>query len=106
MEISPQILAIIEKDAMIKNVKVLIEKLQQTFGTAEKIKLINEQDKHGYCLVHYFSAVDYHEIINILSINGADMNVKTRDCKKTPLIIATEYGNEMSVKAILESSNR
>lgn len=104
MDLNPQILSIIERDQMIKNVKNLIEQIEESFGTSEKIKLINEVDSHGFCLVHYFAAIDYHEVLNILSINGADMNILTRDCKNTPLIIASEYGNEKSVKVILEHS--
>ena len=91
---------------MIKNVQDIIIKLDQVFGSEEKVKLLNEADNYGFCLVHYFCAIGYHEVVYILGDHNIDINVKTRDCQRTPLILASESGHELTVKAILDVSNK
>ena len=69
--------------------------------------MINKLDSHGFCLLHYFAAINYCDCITLLMENGADMNVQSRDSKlRTPFIIAAHFDHEASVKLILASQGK
>lgn len=63
-------------------------------------KILNEQDEQGATLIHYVTALDYHELITLLHEHGCDINVKTKN-NITPLVIAAANNFEKSVKRLI-----
>lgn len=62
--------------------------------------MINEIDAEGGALIHYITALDYYELLNLLHENGADLNLKSKE-NLTPLVIAAAKGCEKSVKKLI-----
>jgi len=59
-------------------------------------EIINKVDKNGFALIHYFTLVNFHESIKLLSDFGADLNILAND-GSYPLLIAASRGHETSV---------
>ena len=63
----------------------------------------------GATLIHYFAALNYHEMIQVLSHYGANLSLKTSTIdgqalpkqELTPLMIAAARGNEKTVKKLM-----
>lgn len=49
------------------------------------------------------AAMDFFEVIHLLTLRGVDYEYKMGDYKKTALHIAVEYGNELSTKLLLNN---
>ena len=58
--------------------------------------MINYQDKDGFALIHYFTYLDYHEMVRLLAENGADLELTAKD-GNYPLMIAAARGHEKTV---------
>jgi ankyrin repeat protein len=62
--------------------------------------LLNEYDPNGATLIHYITAMNYHEMITLLHEYGADINILTKS-GLSPIVIAAAKGYEKSVKRLM-----
>ena len=64
--------------------------------------MLNEEDEHGFSLIHYFALVDYHDSIRLLAENGANINILSSSGNSSSLLLAATRGNEQSVQVLLK----
>lgn len=74
--------------------------MKQQMAREEVVKILNEADEQGATLIHYVTALDYHELIVLLQEHGSDINAKTGN-NITPLVIAAANNFEKSVKKLI-----
>jgi hypothetical protein len=63
----------------------------------DNLYLLRSEDKHGVQLIHYFCALNLHEVISLVSKLGVDMQAKVRGRSWTPLLIAASYDFKESI---------
>jgi ankyrin repeat protein len=82
--------------------KTILEKLKSKFSE-QMLELVDSFDENGCALVHYVTALNYHELIPILNEYGANMSLKTfsKIDQLTPLMIAAAKGHEKTVKKLM-----
>ena len=66
------------------------------------VQVLNESDEHGASLIHYFTALDYPELIEFMHSQGADINLKAKDSNFSPLVIAAAKGLDKSVRILMK----
>lgn len=78
-------------------------------GEEEKVKQhlhkgtnVNSYDSGGYAPLHYAARKGHIEIAHILLRSGADINIRTRAGKATPLLRAAYSGKENMCKFLVE----
>lgn len=82
--------------------KVLV-KILDLAKEKNQIGSIDQLDKHGYALIHYFSLINYHEAIQLLAENGANLNLRVKNSKNYPLYIAAAKGHERTVSVLIQN---
>ncbi len=93
-------LELLGRAAFEKLVHGLFKRLRQRLGAEETVRIINEQDEHGCALLHYVTALDYYELIEVFAHYGAALDVMTKD-NLTPLIISAAIGNKKTLSQLL-----
>ena len=83
-----------------------VKKVLEAFAAVnddETIKYeLDQLDIYGVSLIHYFTVLDYHELIQLIVTHGANPNIKAKGSFYTPLIIAAARGYDHSVKVLIE----
>lgn len=75
----------------------------QHLAVSEIGALIDSPNALGFSLVHYFSAVNYHEAIKFIASKGANVNLESKNDRKVcPLMIAVTKNHERSVQALMQ----
>lgn len=78
----------------------MFEKMRKILPKEEIKRIINALDENGAALLHYFSALDYYEVVSLFKQIGADLNVKSWN-GLTPLFISASRGNEKTVSKLV-----
>jgi ankyrin repeat protein len=61
---------------------------------------LNELDKHGNALIHYFAHLNYFEAIKLIAENGANVNILSTT-QQYPLLIAAAKGHDSTVSTVI-----
>ena len=92
---------IIEADNIVETVKNTITNLLVRFRRDQIAEWLNTPDEFGACLIHYITALNLTDLIEFLSMHGADINVKAKDTNLTPLVIAAAHGHDQSCRILM-----
>ena len=66
--------------------------------------MLNGVDHFGFNLVHYCILLNDLEMLNLLALNGASLNIPTGEIPaRTPLVMAAELGHEQLVKILVRA---
>lgn len=92
------------KELTLKILKKLISKLKEHDYTQTEIcEMLDEADKYGYSLVHYFSGINYFEAIKVIAQYGANVNVRSSNSRSEyPLLIAAAKDYESTVQTLIQ----
>lgn len=94
------VLETLNRELFLRVMQKALTLMNEWMSKEEIAQILNEVDESGATLIHYVTALDYHELINILYANGCDINAKITN-NITPLVIAVANNFIKSVKQLI-----
>ena len=82
-------------------IKSTIQSLTEKVSATEMAQMLDSLDDQGIGLVHYFTALDYAEGVELIHKHGANVNLKAHGTNITPLVIAATRGHEKTVRVLM-----
>ena len=99
--INQNMLETISREYIQKILEQILQKLSAKYDQKYVIECINQIDKDGYALIHYFTLLEYNQAIQILIQHGADVNIRSTRDNSFPLKIAAQKGYEATVQLLI-----
>ena len=93
--------SMVEVDNLIETVKKTLTDLAVRFTRDQVAHWLNTPDEFGASLIHYITALNMTDLIEVLCMHGADINVKAKDTNLTPLVIAAAHGFDQSCRILM-----
>lgn len=85
----------LNKEFIIRVMTKTLQRMKVEIQEEERLQLINQLDEYGGSLLHYVTALNYYELIQVLVENGANINIQSSTNNITPLVIAAAKGHEV-----------